>query len=133
MMNNQNVIIAMKKFAPVVLRLGLVFVFVWFGTSQWMNQMMWVGLIPKWVVTISGISAVTLVKINGTFELVMAVLLAFGVQVRIVAFLLFLHLVSIVSDVGLSSIGIRDTGLMMAALSVALHGADAYSYDKETI
>lgn len=121
----------MKKFAPVVLRLGLVFVFVWFGSSQWMNQAMWVGLIPKFAVSLTGLSAVTLVKLNGTFELLMAILLGFGVQVRIVAFLLFLHLVTIVADVGLSSIGIRDTGLMLAALSVALHGADAYSYDKE--
>lgn len=125
--------IKFRKLAPAVVRFGLVFVFVWFGTSQLMNQAMWIGLIPDWAINMSGMSAVTLVKMNGTFEIVAAVLLAFGIQIRIVAFLLFLHLGMIAYTLGLTAVGVRDIGLMLAMLSIALHGADAYSYDKESV
>ena len=125
-MNKTN----MKKWAPAVLRLGLAMVFIWFGSNQLLNQAMWMGLIPKSLVSMTGISAGTFVIINGIFEIFMATLLAFGIGIRIVATLLFLHLIMIISDLGLTAVGIRDVGLMFAMLSVAFHGADEYSYDK---
>ena len=112
----------LKKFAPTVLRLGMVFVFVWFGLNQLMNQSMWASLIPIWIINMTGISAGAFVIINGIFEIVMAVLLAFGIQVRIVAILLALHLFTIICDIGLSAIGVRDVGLMFALISLALEG-----------
>jgi uncharacterized membrane protein YphA (DoxX/SURF4 family) len=125
--------IKFRKLAPVAVRFGLVFVFVWFGTSQIMNQEMWVRLIPEWAMNLSGMSAAALVKMNGIFEIIAAVLLAFGIQIRIVALLLFLHLGMIAYTLGLTAVGVRDIGLMLAMLSVALHGADAYSYDQEPV
>jgi uncharacterized membrane protein YphA (DoxX/SURF4 family) len=118
-----------RKYAGVVLRLGLVFVFVWFGANQLLDQSMWVSLVPKWAVSLSGMSANSLVVFNGIFEMIMATLLAFGIGIRIVASLLFLHLVMIVSAIGLNAIGIRDIGLSFALLSIVLHGPDIYSYD----
>lgn len=118
-----------RTLAPVVLRYGLVFVFVWFGTSQLLDQTMWLRLIPAWLTNLTGMSAATIVMLNGTFEIIAAILLAFGIKIRIVAFLLFLHLISIVVDLGLNATAVRDIGLIFAALSVSLHGADEYSYD----
>lgn len=123
----------MKKFSPALLRVGLAMVFIWFGSNQLLNQAMWVGLIPKSLITLTGISAATFVTLNGIFEIVMAVLLAFGIGIRIVATLLFLHLITIIGDLGLNAIGIRDVGLMFAMLSVAFHGADDYSFDTDTV
>lgn len=123
----------MKKFSPALLRVGLTMVFIWFGSNQLLNQAMWVGLIPKSLITLTGISAATFVTLNGIFEIVMAVLLAFGIGIRIVATLLFLHLITIIGDLGLNAIGIRDVGLMFAMLSVAFHGADDYSFDTDTV
>lgn len=125
-MNN----IKMKKFAPVVLRLGLVMVFIWFGCNQLLNPDAWVSLIPDWATSLSGMGAGTVVMLNGIFEICMAVLLAFGICIRIVATLLFLHLGMIIGELGLSAIGVRDVGLAFATLSVALHGSDEYSFDK---
>jgi uncharacterized membrane protein YphA (DoxX/SURF4 family) len=119
-----------KKFAPVVLRYGLVFVFLWFGTSQLRNQTMWTYLVPSWA-TAFGLSAVTIVKLNGAFEVLFGILLLVGWHIRIVAGLLFLHLLVIASSLGFSPIGVRDIGLSLATLSIALHGADIFSYDKE--
>lgn len=123
----------MKKFSPALLRVGLTMVFIWFGSNQLLNQAMWVGLIPKSLITLTGISAATFVTLNGIFEIVMVVLLAFGIGIRIVATLLFLHLITIIGDLGLNAIGIRDVGLMFAMLSVAFHGADDYSFDTDTV
>lgn len=122
-------ITTMRTLAPAVLRYGLVFVFVWFSVSQLTDPNMWARQIPEWLTNLTGMSAVTIVKLNGTFEIIMAILLAFGIQIRIVAALLTLHMLSIAINLGLGATAVRDIGLMFGCLSVALHGADAYSYD----
>ncbi len=117
----------MNRYAPLVLRYGLTFVFVWFGLTQLFDPSAWESFIPEGVVSLTGISAKTFVLLNGGFELVMATLLAFGIKTRIVSGLLFIHMFAIIADVGLSAIGIRDVGLMAALLSVSLNGKDEYS------
>lgn len=118
----------LNYYAPVVLRLGLSAVFIWFGLSQLLNQSMWISLIPEWLISMTGISAATFVILNGAFEVIAAILLAYGIFNRTIAFLLFLHLVTIIIDVGLSPIGIRDIGLAFASLAVAFYGADIFSW-----
>lgn len=122
----------MKSYAPVILRLGLCFVFLWFGTSQIIDQTMWTGLIPDYAMNLSGMSAKSLVMVNGIFEVVAAVLLAIGVFVRPVAFLLGLHLIGIIAELGLTPIGVRDIGLMIATFSIALYGPDRLSFSSSS-
>jgi len=115
-------------FAPIVLRLGLSGVFVWFGVSQILDQSAWVSYIPDIALHLTGLSATTLVLLNGLFETIMAVLLVFGIWVRPVAVLLFLHMCGIVATVGLDSIGVRDVAIATGLLSVALYGNDIISW-----
>jgi len=122
-----------KNLAPVVLRLGLAMVFIWFGSNQLMSQTMWMWLIPKSLISMTGISAQNIVIGNGIFEIIMAALLAFGIWIRLVAILLALHLLGIIGVLGINAIGIRDIGLFFAMVSVAMHGADIYSYDKDSL
>ncbi len=121
----------LRNLAPVVVRLGLAMVFLWFGSNQILNQEMWTSLIPEWVTSFTGFDAATIVTLNGMSEIALAVLLAFGMYIRVVATLLFIHLVMIINELGLSAIGVRDVGLAFAMLAVALHGYDKYSYDEE--
>ncbi len=116
-----------QKYAPVIIRVGLSFVFLWFGLTQLFDQSAWVSFIPEGITKLTGISAETFVIFNGIFEVFFASLLAFGIWTRFVASLLFLHMFAIIADVGLSPIGIRDIGLMFALLSVAFFGSDEYS------
>lgn len=121
----------MKKlpfFAPIVLRLGLSGVFVWFGTSQILDPAIWTSYIPGIVAHITGLSAITLVVGNGIFEVAMAIFLVFGVWVRPVAAILFLHMCAIVASVGLDSIGVRDVAIATGLLSVTLYGNDIISW-----
>lgn len=119
-------------FAPIVLRLGLAGVFIWFGMSQIFDQSMWTSFIPGWLTDLTGLSNVKLVLGNGIFEVLAAVFLVFGVWVRPVAALLFLHMCGIVATVGLDSIGVRDIAIATGLLSVALYGNDIISWHYKT-
>ena len=116
-------------YAPVVLRLGLAAVFFWFGFTQIFDQSGWTGLIPAWITSLTGMSAETIVLFNGIAEVIGAFLLACGFYTRIVAALLALHLLTIIFDVGLGAVGVRDAGLMFALISVALAEPDTYTAD----
>jgi len=117
-MNN----ILYQKYAPHLLRLGLVFVLAWFGSSQLFDPAPWTGLIPLWI-TNMGISATAFVYLNGSVEIVLAILLVFNIATRLVSLLVALHLLTIVFDVGLTGVGVRDIGLMVMALASAALGS----------
>ena len=110
----------LKPHAPLVLRIGIALVFIWFGLQQLFHADKWIGLIPEWVVSISHLSAVTIVYFNGVFEVVLGLFLFFGIFTSIVSFLLALHLLTIIIDVGYNPIGVRDFGLLMATISIFL-------------
>jgi len=120
-------------YAPAVLRLGLAAVYAWFGVSQLTNPNAWTGLVPGWATALSGLNTLTIVHLNGWFELLAALAIGIGVYVRPIAALLFLHLVVITTHLGLNAIGVRDFGLSISTLAVALFDTDRYCFSfKET-
>ena len=114
---------SLPSYGPVVLRLGVSAVYAWFGVSQLVNPTAWLGLVPDWAL-IGGMTANTLVALNGTFELILATLLATGFWVRPIATVLAVHLFAITTHLGLSANGVRDFGLSFATLAIALNGND---------
>jgi uncharacterized membrane protein YphA (DoxX/SURF4 family) len=117
-----------RSYAPVVLRIGVCLVYLWFGISQIMNQSRWVAMVPEYA-SLVPISTENLVLINGISEVVLAILLLIGWRVRIVALLLTIHAFHIMTVVGYTPIGVRDFGIFIAVLSVFLYGADRWSLD----
>lgn len=118
----------MQKFAPVVLRIGLSLVFLWFGLQQVQQASMWVSYLPDWT-SVLPVSPTSFVLLNGWFEIVFGVLLISGLFIRIASLLLGLHLLGIAFSLGYSAIAIRDFGLAVATLSVFIHGVDTWSMD----
>lgn len=116
----------LSAYAPVVLRLGLAAVYVWFGVSQLMDPAAWGGLVPGWATSLSGMDAPTFVRVNGVFEVVAATLLVLGVYVRVVAALLAGHLFVIAQSLGFNDIGVRDFGLACSTLALAMFGDHAF-------
>ena len=102
----------------VMLRLGIASMFLWFGFSQLVNSMSWVGWVPDWAVAVLHISPAMIVLLNGCVEVALGTLLACNIFVRYVALLLGLHLALITFEIGLSAIGVRDFGLTLATLSL---------------
>lgn len=117
----------MVQCAPVLLRVTMSLVFLWFGTQQLMNAEAWTGFLPPWT-GMSGLGDVTFIQLNGWLEVVLGVMLGIGLQTRFVATVLGLHLFGIAASVG-GATGVRDAGLALATLSIALAGADTVTLD----
>ena len=117
-------------FALPILRIGLVTLFLWFGFSQMTSPGDWVAWVPAWPTELTGLSAQTIVLLNGGFEVVFGTLLALGFFMRWVALLLSIHLFLIAYEIGYNDIGVRDFALAIATLSVAMFRPDQYTIDK---
>lgn len=113
-----------EKYSAPLLRLSLAAVVLWFGIQQLLHAANWTAYVPDSAVALSHLSAVTLVYLNGTFELIFGIALLFGFQTRIAALLLSLHLFDIMYVVGYGEIGVRDFGLAAGLLAVFMHGPD---------
>lgn len=112
--------ISRQKLGLHVLRLGLSAVFLWFGFSQLIDSLNWVGLVPDWATNLLRIPPAMIVMGNGLFEIVLGTLLAMGFFVRIISLVLALHLLPIALDFGLVATGVRDFGLVFASLALSL-------------
>ncbi|HIH38636.1 DoxX family membrane protein [Candidatus Woesearchaeota archaeon] len=133
------------RYAPVVLRIALSLLFLWFGISQLVNPESFLGYIPDWMYThgaemthshplqmmhnIPKPSVHVLIMGNGLFETVFGTLLLLGLFTRISAILLSLHLFIIAIGMGYNDITVRDLALAFASISVALYGPDSKSLD----
>lgn len=119
----------LSSYAPVILRIGVCLVYLWFGISQLTNPAMWTSYIPDYAIRLAPLSAEQLVLANGIAEVILAALILLGYRVRIFAALLALHALHILVTVGYSAIGVRDFGIFVAVLSVFLYGPDRWSLD----
>lgn len=119
----------MKKYAPVVLRIGIAILFLWFGFAQVSSPLDWTTFLPKWVSMIP-ISSINFVYLNAGFEIIFGFLLLLGLFTRVSALLLGLHLLGIAFSLGYNALGVRDFVLAIATLSVFMRGADFLCWDR---
>jgi uncharacterized membrane protein YphA (DoxX/SURF4 family) len=126
----EKIIRNLESYAPSVLRIGMSAVMLWFSFEQFLHTSQWTAYVPDSAVSITGLSAMTLVYFNALFELAFGVLMLFGIQTRVAAFLLAIHLFDIMYVVGYGEIGVRDLGLAIATLVVAMNGPDRLSIDQ---
>lgn len=108
------------EWGATILRLGLAAMFLWFGFSQLLDGLNWVGWVPEWAVNTLHLPPAMIVLANGAFEVIAGALIAFNVLTRWVALALALHLALITIEIGMTAIGVRDFGLTMATLALAL-------------
>ena len=88
----KKIIYFIEFYAPALLRYGIGAVILWFSLAQFFNASLWIAYSPDGIVSMTGLSATTLVYFNAVFELIFGTFLIFGWQTRIVAFLLAVHL-----------------------------------------
>lgn len=119
----------MKKYAPVVLRVAVAVLFLWFGFSQAFSPLDWTSFLPKWVSNLP-ISSINFVYLNAGFEIIFGFLLLLGLFTRLSALLLGLHLLGIAFSLGYSALAVRDFILAIATLSVFLRGADFLCFER---
>ena len=117
-----------RLYAPVIVRIGMSLVFLWFGFNQLVDSQSWLGWLPDWAYALP-LGPLTLIFLNGLFEVILGGLLLAGLFTRIVAILLSLHLIGIAIAVGYNDVAIRDAGLSLATFSVFLQGPDMLCLD----
>lgn len=118
----------LAKWSPIVLRVVLSLVFLYFAFAQFTNTNSWIGFVPEGVL-IGGLTARTVVLMNAFLELIFGVLLLIGLFTRVSALILSLHLFGIAFSLGWNDLAVRDFGLACATLSVFLHGPDQWCLD----
>ena len=135
-----------QKYAPVVVRIALSFVFLWFGVNQLVNPVSFLGYVPDLIynhgqgiqhdhpfqsVHNLPLTPHILIMGNGAFETVFGSLLLLGLFTRIASLVLALHLMGIIIGLGYNDVAIRDFGLALVTFSVFLYGYDKLSLDKK--
>jgi uncharacterized membrane protein YphA (DoxX/SURF4 family) len=111
-----------NPYAPSILRIGMAIVFLWFSINQLINPLDWTGFVPENLSR--AFDPVKLVYLNAGFEMAFASLLLLGIWTRISSVLLALHLLAIIISLGYNQIAVRDAGLAIATLTVAVNGPD---------
>lgn len=119
----------LSTYAPVLLRIGISIVYLWFGFQQFIDVTQWVGFIPQDILALSPVDAETLVHLNGAIEIVFGTALLFGFFTRTSALVLALHMADITFMVGYDAIGVRDFGIVIATFATVLFGPDILSLD----
>lgn len=114
----------MKKYAPAMVRISLALVFLWFSVNQFIYTNNFVSFIPSWLVNATAVSPAVFVILNAVIEFIFGVFLLIGINVRISALVLGLHLLGIAFSLGYSALMIRDLGLALVTLSIVLQGPD---------
>ncbi len=111
-----------RKWSLWILVLSQAFVFAWFGIDKFIHPLLWMDFLPDWMSGLLGMSKQTWLSVLGVLEIIMALLVVTPVRrVRqLGASLMSLHLLGIVWDIGLTDVGVRDVGLLGAALALAL-------------
>ena len=101
-----------------ILRVGLGLTILWFGISQLVNPNEWIGYLPEWAFSISVISTITFVILNGIFETLTAAMLITNQYSKLSAILLSIHMIVIVFHLGYNDIAIRDIGIFFGCLAL---------------
>jgi uncharacterized membrane protein YphA (DoxX/SURF4 family) len=115
------------EYAPIVLRLAMASVFLWFGINQLVDTEYFEGYVPEWAHAIAPVNLIVIS--NGIFETIFGLLLLTGLFTRVAAVILGLHLLGITFELGYNEIGVRDWGLALGTFAVALYGPDRWTVD----
>ena len=114
-----------KEYSPLVLRIGIGMVFLWFGLTNLFNSDVLAGYLPQFAYSFSTYVFI----LTGIFEVIFGIFLLAGFHTRETAFLLFLHLIIIIIGLGYNDVAVRDFGLALATLAIFLHGPDKWCWD----
>lgn len=112
-----------------IARYGLGAVFLAFGIMQWSDPAGWFGYLP--VHGVFGLSDATLIYLNGALDFAIGVSLLLGILTRMAAIIAALHLAGIIAFLGFNDVAVRDAGLLIVAIAIALNGPDAWCLRKK--
>jgi uncharacterized membrane protein YphA (DoxX/SURF4 family) len=120
----------LKTYSPILLRISISLVVLWFGLNQIFNRELLIGYLPQFAYNIP-IKPLTIILFNGIFETLFGLLLLVGLFTRLSSLLLGIHILSIAFTLGYNDVAIRDFALALAAFAIFLHGKDKWCLDNK--
>lgn len=119
----------LKEYSPVLLRIAIAIILLWFAFSQLKNPSGWIKMVPQYALSI-GFSAKGLIYTNAIIELILGILILIGLYTRVASFLIGLHLLHITTILGYGAIAVRDFVIALVAFAIFLNGPDSYCLDR---
>ena len=123
-------------FVSLALRLGLAYVFVTFGCEKVADWRGWTPMLSgpwtQWIVAWTGVPLATFLRMLGYGEIVLGLHLALGFCTRTASALAVALLATVVVVMGRTGIGVRDVGLLAAAIALVCAGGGAFALDAFT-
>lgn len=110
------------KAAKGALTAAMVVVFGVFGIDKFIRPLVWLGWIPEWTENISGVSREVWLQVAGSIELLFAAAVLFPNKLirRIAAWGMVVHLLLVLTQTGVNDLFVRDVGLLLGAIALAL-------------
>ncbi|MBI5065158.1 DoxX family membrane protein [Candidatus Woesearchaeota archaeon] len=119
------------NFGKLVLKVSLALLLLWFGISQVSDAKSWLGWISPSVERLIPFDLGTFVLINGSFEIILGLVLLLGFFPKLASLITFLHIFGIALSLGYNDIAIRDFALALSALALFfLEGEKGFEQEK---
>lgn len=110
-----------EEYVSILLRLGVGFVFVWFGVDKFFHPAVWLGWVPM-------PASNNLIYFLGAVETLVGLFILFGFLLKFAAIVASLMLFGIIVSIPFSEISVRDISIFFAALAL-LFSRDSFSID----
>ncbi len=122
-----------KSFSTLILRLGVGFVFLFFGIDKFIHPETWIGWVSPRLFYYFPFSQEVFIYLDGGVEAVVGIMLVLGFYTRIFALIASLLLIGILVTVGITDITARDVAILAGAISLMITGSDKMSVDGKFI
>ena len=103
-----------------VLQIAIAFVFLWFGVEKLIAPDTWVYWVPELLTTYTKINPAQFMLVNGGIEVFLGIWLLLPWKTHWAAWLTALYFIPILLMTGFSGVGIRDIGLFLSTVALAL-------------
>lgn len=119
-----------KDYVSVFLRIGIAFVFLYFGVNEVINPDFGLTYISEWAKNLIPIDLELFVFLFGIGHIIGAALLILGFLTRETALIVVLVLLSIIINLGFNELSARDFAIMLSAIALFLNGPGKWSVDE---
>jgi len=103
-----------------IIRIGIALIFIWFGIDKFINPFIWIAWVPKWILSVVPFSNFTFIYLQGVVQLLLGLLLLFGLFLRKAAVITTLFMIGIIIVVGFNDIAVRDFAILTIAVALIL-------------
>ena len=119
-----------EGYASLFLRLGLGFMFVWFGVDKFFNPGLWTGFIAPFILKLVPFSATAFIYVLGVVESLVGTLLLLGFFTQEAALVASLVMFGVTTTIGFNDVTVRDIASLCAAVALMLRPESVFALDK---